>query len=81
MRVFHMRNLFPRGSQFCFEFDGKIHTGTVLVVDYRDGEDAKCFGLKNSVYTYDIMVKSENMLYKHLPEFVISSARNENGIE
>ena len=76
-----MRNLFPKGSQVCFEFDGEIHTGTVLVVDYRDGDVSECFGLKNSGYTYDIEVKNENMLYKHLPEFVISSVENENGSE
>ena len=49
-----MRNMFPKGSQVCFEFDGKIHIGTVLVVDYRDGEEADCFGLKNAGYTYNI---------------------------
>ncbi len=62
-----------------FEFDGKIHIGTILVVDYRYGEDAECFSLKNAGYTYDFEVKNENMLYKHLPEFVISSVENESG--
>ena len=73
-----MRNIFPKGSQVCFEFDGKIHIGTVLVVDYRDGEVAEYFGLKNSGYTYDILVKNENMLYKHLPEFLLSSVEEES---
>jgi len=76
-----MRNMFSRGSQVCFEFDGKTHIGTVLVVDYRDGEVAEFFGLKNPGYTYDIEVKNENMLYKHLPEFTISSVESESGSE
>ena len=76
-----MRNMFSRDSQVRFEFDGKIRIGTVFVIDYRDGEEAECLGLKNAGYTYDILVKNENMLYKHIPEFMVSSVENESGSE
>jgi len=76
--VFNMRNMFSRGSKVRFEFDGKIHVGTIFIIDYRESEVAKCYGLKKAGYTYDIEVNSENMLYKHIPEVMVSSVEEES---
>jgi hypothetical protein len=76
-----VRNLFSKGSTVYFELDGKMHSGTVFAVDFRGGDVAEFFGLKGAGYTYDIVVESENMLYKHLPEHLFFSLPIEIGDE
>lgn len=66
------RNRFALGDKVCFDFDNKYHIGTVFVVDYRDSIEAPFFGITGAGYTYDIEVQTENTLYKHLPEHIIS---------
>ncbi|MDR1157297.1 MAG: hypothetical protein LBK75_03180 [Oscillospiraceae bacterium] len=74
-----MRNMFSVDSKVYFKFDGKEHTGKVFVVDFWNGEAADAFGLKGAGHTYDILVESENTLYKHIPEHSLSSVQSEYG--
>jgi hypothetical protein len=52
-----------------FEFDGEKKIGQVFVVD-KFGT----FDYTEDV-SYDIMVESENMLYKHIPEKMVKRVR------
>ena len=52
-----------------FEFDGVKRIGKVFVVD-----NFGTFDYKEDV-SYDIMVESENMLYKHIPEKLVKRVR------
>lgn len=54
------------GNKVSFKLNGEIHDGEIYVID-RNGT---YFSRKPSV---DIMVKSENMLYKHVPMEEITS--------
>jgi hypothetical protein len=53
---------YKEGTTVKFIVCGKLKTGVIWVVD-RFGT----FDYKEDV-SYDIMVESENMLYKHIPE-------------
>lgn len=61
---------FKIGDTVAFKFDGGVKVGVIWVVDkYGTFEDP-------SDVSYDIMVESENTLYKHFTESLILGKTN-----
>jgi hypothetical protein len=67
-----MKNKYTRGETVSFEIDGEILVGKVFIIDFRNANEGKYFGFDSVGYTYDIMVKSKDTLYKHIPEYIVT---------
>ncbi|OHX31107.1 hypothetical protein [Bacillus mycoides] len=52
---------FQVGEKVSFKFGNKMLVGTIDIRDFGGS-------IEHDYHSYDILVKEENMLYKHIPE-------------
>lgn len=52
---------FQLGEKVSFKFGNQILIGTIDIRDFGGS-------IEHDYHSYDILVKEENMLYKHIPE-------------